>query len=653
MEMAEFAVEANSLEEMDSFVSMSPELKELYQEVLYDVRREIAYKTNDTFIDYDKIEKQIREVEEYGFQYRYEYLKKKLPKNLQEEAEQEEILRFNRMKSILRAYLQMGISYGMYKTLERYSFQNIKTEDKEVGEFLENFERIKKGEVVVYMASPIPDLLNRINRIYENHINQSLMKIENRNSLSASDVGKKFALSEAEIEGVNFYDAGDQFSIACKSMGYGKRFGDTYKEKWLSDDENFLYESKTLIREDCMNLFLPASAKLEKNWIVGYESLHGLEGMGSHDIDSNTGEKKEYTSNRKPCKQFSAFSDIDTLIYNTGLMNDENEMVGSVYNEIADHKYENGTKVMPDYLLFPYSSSSLSKFSAYQNERVKNAILAAKDLGNTNVVLLDIDRVAKNQLEQVKEHLKKWKQNHQIEDLKAMLVKIHNNRKGSYNKELFTDEFVFSILQDCYSFEDKQVRDLIDQEMLNMPNLKPSQYEDFIIKQEEVFLREKERKLEEVKDEINKLGNEEDTLSLASEESKGQLAKMEEELSALEKKIIKTKKVKAKIEEKKNALLEQKRRMKENVKEAVEKKAEEFGIHDLNSRENRTFAILEENYASLKRQIEMQKNTHKREFKLDTQAYDLNMIKNKWNAMRIQLEQMEQSVEEYNNSIKM
>lgn len=498
----DFIANASSIKEMELLISLDSEIGKLYQEVLYDVRRNIVYQTNNNWLNYDKYEIQIREGVEYGFKYSFDNLKNNLPKHLQELANNEKVLQFNRMKCIARASLLLGIDYQTYKELEKFSSKGITTDDKEALEYLELFEKIKNGEQFDYLVKPIPNIIPRLKKIYEENYNKTFTKISTKEKITPDEIKEKFGLTDIDTSGIEFIDSGVEFAMPIKSIGYGERSGDNCKEIWNSDNPNYLFESKSFIREDSINIFLSESNQLKENWIVGYEELHKLEGMGSHDIDSNTNENKEYISGRKPCRNFSSFCSPDELIYNTGLFDDDNHPIFSPYNEIDDNKYENGHKIMPDYLIFPFSTNDNSKFSKYQSERLKKAIKAAKELGNNKVLIMDMDKIVESEFIKVESFKEKYLKTKDISYLKELLVSIHNNRKGAYSSNIFTNDYLFSLLSTVYDFSNEDVMNAIDDEMYNMTNISPRTYEKFVSDLKKNYCNERQETLDEVTNKI-------------------------------------------------------------------------------------------------------------------------------------------------------
>lgn len=644
----DFVANASSIKEMELLVSLDSEFDKLYQEVLYDVRRDIVYQTNNNWENYDKYEKQIREGVEYGFKYSFDNLKKSLPRRLQELLNNEKILQFNRMKCIARASLLLGIDYKTYKELENFSSKGINTDDKEALEFLEQFEKIKNGEQFDYIIEPIPDIITRLKNIYEENYNKIFTKINTKKKIDNDEIKDRFGLTDIDTIGIEFIDSGVEFAMPIKSIGYGYRIGDNCKAIWDSDDTNYLFEAKSFIREDSINIFLSESSLLEENWIVGYEQLHKLEGMGSHDIDSNTNENKEYISGRKPCRNFSSFCSPDELIYNTGILDDDNHPVFSPYNEIDDNKYENEHKVMPDYLIFPFSSNNNSKFSKYQKERLKKAIKAAKELGNNTVLIMDMDKIVKSEFTKVESLKEKYIETKDIRYLKELLVKIHNNRKGPYSSNVFTNEYLFSLLSNIYDFSNEEVMNVIDDEMYNMTNISPDTYEKFVSDLKKQYCKEKQEILDEISNIIKDIKKKEDLINLITSIQQEQLETITGELEKLNSKLIKSKKIKSSIKEKENKLNELKQLMIKEVEEKINNQLKKVGfpVIDFQNRESIESSLQKayEIHEEFNHLAEI-KNDKNKPIVLDTRSFDLNLIIKNMEKLKCKMESNELSDE--------
>lgn len=467
-----------NLSELNNLVSSDVIINQFYNNLRHDIRENIVKKSSKSLTFYVSgnfsLDRFINEETIDGFKFSFNTLKKELPMELQEKLNNEDILIFNRAKTYSRCHLLYNIDYDTYKLIEECDISGIKTNDIELVNLMKKVKDAQNGVVDEIYIPEVSNVKQRILDMYSKVYDESNYKISNSDLISQEDL-EKMGIRNIP-EDINIYDAGTEFGMTIKLMGFGNRTGSNFKDLWESEgSKDYLYEAKSYIKNDYINHFASQSNsnfKWEKSWVVGFEKLNNLQGISSCDADTYTDIDGKFVCRRRPTKSYCNFASPDQLINHSGYLNDDNSFLDcNIHNEIDDCKYTNGIKNTPDYILFISSNNENVKYGQNKEERFEICKKAAQDLGINKIVVIDADKCAKAEFDKVTFMIESYKYNHDNELLSKIFDKVRNNRAGNYSKELFSNDYLEKLINDIYDPTNIQQRIIIEEKMSNMINI--------------------------------------------------------------------------------------------------------------------------------------------------------------------------------------
>lgn len=295
-----------NLSELNNLVSSDVIINQFYNNLRHDIRENIVKKSSKSLTFYVSgnfsLDRFINEETIDGFKFSFNTLKKELPMELQEKLNNEDILIFNRAKTYSRCHLLYNIDYDTYKLIEECDISGIKTNDIELVNLMKKVKDAQNGVVDEIYIPEVSNVKQRILDMYSKVYDESNYKISNSDLISQEDL-EKMGIRNIP-EDINIYDAGTEFGMTIKLMGFGNRTGSNFKDLWESEgSKDYLYEAKSYIRNDYINHFASQSDsnfKWEKSWVVGFEKLNNLQGIASCDADTYTDSDGKFVSRRRP-----------------------------------------------------------------------------------------------------------------------------------------------------------------------------------------------------------------------------------------------------------------------------------------------------------------------------------------------------------------
>ena len=227
------------------------------------------------------------------------------------------------------------------------------------------------------------------------------------------------------VDGIRFYDSGDNFYAIVKALGaftdYGKNSENYYKE-WNNSEYTNYINAVSLIRNDNL-AFAEADGndhiKLgflnfdEKKFLGGgikdINSARNIRGMG------RTIESKLYFPNE--------------FINHTRQWHNELN-----YERKNNEKVSAEFKKNPDFIILDQEVEDITQLTPEEkkkyDELVFNSIKAAKDFGNIPILVINRERIAKNEINNIRKMLDDYNSTHNIELLRKIIIKFSNNRNG-------------------------------------------------------------------------------------------------------------------------------------------------------------------------------------------------------------------------------
>ena len=443
-----------------------------------------------------------------------------------------------------------NMSYEDYKFISETDFSEIKFEDKDFSEFIENIKDIQQGLFSIY-SKPQANIKYRVLNKFKSEYNKTISNCDDFKGVS-SDFLEEYNLSNSL--GIDIRDSGYDFHFLVKDMSYAGRpisANMSYKDYYNVDEHHFPTESKSLVSNSLFSTIGSLSEFIStEHLLVGYNELKELFDASTADLASEkiNGSVQTYLKTGKNVKHLC---NPNSLLKSTGIIKDDNTAI-CVYNEIVDTKYdENDKKIQPDFVVYALSKNPNSKFSDHTQERFKCACKAAKEFG-VPLVFVDLDKIARNEFEVVNKKVEQFKKNSSPELLRDILGQIRMNRATDYatkpfdEKFLFSDRFLTDLIIQLYTPQNK---DIFYEELNNMPNFK---FDDF------------KRRIEMKISLCNSLKNNEELSKIVSarsldqlklhvvEKEREEITKFDQELKKKKKSFFKTSKLKKQISQLEN-----------------------------------------------------------------------------------------------------
>lgn len=262
-----------------------------------------------------------------------------------------------------------------------------------------------------------------------NLFNNSLIE-ENLLLLFASEFNKcKPQFTESNlletIDGIRIYDSGDQFYSIVKTLGAFSGDGNgqiNYYEEWNNDRYRSHINAVSLIRNDNL-AFAEQDGKLHiKLGFLDFDENMFL-GGGNKDINSTPG------SRDMAAKIYSKLSLPSKFIDSTRQWHNELD-----YERKNTDPQDPHFKKNPDFIILDQECEDISQLSAEEQEQFEeyrnNTIKAAKEFGNLPILVINRERIAKNENNLIRNMLDDYIVSHDMELLKKTIIKFNNNRNG-------------------------------------------------------------------------------------------------------------------------------------------------------------------------------------------------------------------------------
>jgi len=290
-----------------------------------------------------------------------------------------------------------------------------------------------------------------------NLFSNSLVK-ENILLLFAKEFNKckpKFTESNylTTLDGIKLYDSGNEFYSIVKTLGAFSDDGrgqENYYEEWNNDRYRSHVNAVSLIRNDNL-AFAEQDGKMHiKLGFFDFEESMFL-GGGNKDINSTPDSRK-----------------MTAEIYS--LLSLPNKFINSTrqwHNEL-DYERKNADlqnihfKKNPDFIILDQECEDISQLSLEEQKQFEeyknNTIRAAKEFGNLPVLVINREKIAKNEISLIRGMLDEFKISHDMELLKNIIIKFNNNRNGcrgpqhKYIREkYFSNDFFQNLLDEIDS----------------------------------------------------------------------------------------------------------------------------------------------------------------------------------------------------------
>lgn len=248
--------------------------------------------------------------------------------------------------------------------------------------------------------------------IYANEFNKCKPKFTESNLLTT-------------IEGINIYDAGDQFYAIVKTLGAFSKEGNgltNYYDEWNNDRYRSHVNAVSLIRNDNL-AFAEVDGKLHiKLGFCDFDKKMFL-GGDIRDTDSSS------NSRRMGVKIFSQLCLPNKFINSTRSWHNELD-----YERRNTDLHSTHFKKNPDFIILDQECEDLSQLSLEEQKQFEeyrnNTIKAAREFGNLPILVINREKIAKNENSLIRKMLDEYNISHDIELLKSIIIKFNNNRNG-------------------------------------------------------------------------------------------------------------------------------------------------------------------------------------------------------------------------------
>lgn len=262
-----------------------------------------------------------------------------------------------------------------------------------------------------------------------NLFNNSLIE-ENLLLLYANEFNKckpKFNESNilTTIDGINVYDSGDQFYSIVKTLGAFSEDGNgqaNYYEEWNNDRYRSHINAVSLIRNDNLS-FAEQDGKLHiKLGFYDFDEAIFL-GGGNKDINSTP------NSRNMGAKIYSKLSLPSKFIDSTREWHNELDFERKSTDPRNPHFKKN-----PDFIILDQECEDISQLSVEEQKQFEeyrnNTIKAAKEFGNLPILVINRERIARNENNLIRKILDDYNVSHDMGLLKNIIIKFNNNRNG-------------------------------------------------------------------------------------------------------------------------------------------------------------------------------------------------------------------------------
>ncbi len=264
------------------------------------------------------------------------------------------------------------------------------------------------------------------------------------------------------IDGINIYDSGNQFYSIAKVFGAfsgGDSGKINYSESWNNGRYRSHINAVSLIRNDNL-AFAEQDGKIHIK--LGFSDFNEkmFLGGGTSDVNSTPDSRDMLV------KIYSKLCFPDKFIDNTR----------EWHNELDYERRNLDTKNLyfkknPDYIILDQECEDMSQLSIDEQEQFEeyknNTIRVAKEFGNLPVLVINRERIARNETDLIKTMLDDYNVSGDFNLLKKIIIKFNNNRNGcrgpqhKYIREkYFSNDYFQEILNEIDGIIPDNQRDL-------------------------------------------------------------------------------------------------------------------------------------------------------------------------------------------------
>ena len=242
------------------------------------------------------------------------------------------------------------------------------------------------------------------------------------------------------VDGVKFYDAGNNFYSIVKTLGAFSNNGEgytNYYDEWNNDRYRSHVNAVSLIRND--NLAF-AEQDGKQHIKLGFY---------------NFGEEMFLGGSNSDCNSNSSSRDFSVKINSTlSCPSKFIDMTREWHNELDYERKNPDTqsrefKKNPDFIILDQECEDMSQLSIEDQEQFdeykNNTIKAAKEFGNLPVLVINREKIAKNEIGLINAMMEEYETAHDFALLKSVIIKFNNNRNGCRGPQhVFIRERYFS-----------------------------------------------------------------------------------------------------------------------------------------------------------------------------------------------------------------
>lgn len=227
------------------------------------------------------------------------------------------------------------------------------------------------------------------------------------------------------IDNIKLYDAGTNFYSIVKTIGAFSKDGQgltNYYEEWNNDRYRSHINAVSLIRNDNLAFAEPKGKQHIKVGFYNFEEKMFL-GGGNKDINSAP------YSRELAVKIYSQLSLPNKFINITREWHNELD-----YERKNIDTQNREFKKNPDFIILDQECEDISQLSIEERkifeEYKNNTIKAAKEFGNLPILVINREKIAKNEISLINTMLKNYETTHDLSLLKNIIIKFNNNRNG-------------------------------------------------------------------------------------------------------------------------------------------------------------------------------------------------------------------------------
>ena len=260
-------------------------------------------------------------------------------------------------------------------------------------------------------------------------------------------------------EGIKFYDSGENFYAIVKTLGAFSGDGkdtENYYLEWNDNRYRSHVNAVSLIRHD--NL---AFAEQDGNVHIKLGFLNFDEKMflggGVSDINSSP------YSREMLVKIYSKLYFPEDFINHTRRWHNELD-----YERKDRHLSSSEFKKNPDFIILDQEVEDIDSLDSIArkqyDEYLANSIKAAKEFGNIPILVINREKIAKNEIKMIRTMLDDYTVSHDMNLLKGIITKFNNNRngcRGSQHQYIRENYFSNEFFQDLLNEIDDNI--LVDQ----------------------------------------------------------------------------------------------------------------------------------------------------------------------------------------------